>query len=66
MKQPNRQNNIANRPLNAALITFADRIRDGGGIEDIELGMKVVRLIDAAEKSIRAEKPITLDQIWRE
>ena len=66
MKQPNRQNAIKNRPLNAALITFADRIRNGGGIEDIKLGMKVVRLIDAAENSIRAEKPIALDQIWRE
>ncbi|MEC9208466.1 MAG: hypothetical protein VYE62_10920, partial [Pseudomonadota bacterium] len=61
MKQTNRQNAIENRPLNAALITFADRIRNGGGIEDIELGGRVVRLIDAAERSIRSKKPIALD-----
>ena len=61
MKQPNRQNPIKNRPLNAALITFTDRIRKGGGIEDIELGGRVVRLIDAAERSIRSKKPIALD-----
>lgn len=61
MKQSNRQNAIENRPLNAALITFADRIRNGGGIEDIELGGRVVRLIDAAERSIRSKKPIALD-----
>ena len=61
VKQPNRQNAIENRPLNAALITFADRIRNGGGIEDIELGGTVVRLIDAAERSIRSKKPIALD-----
>lgn len=61
MKQSYRQNAIENRPLNAALITFADRIRNGGGIEDIELGGRVIRLIDAAERSIRSKKPIALD-----
>lgn len=65
MKQPGRQNPIENRPLNAALITFAGRIRNGGGIEDIELGERVVRLIDAAERSIRSKKSIALDQISR-
>ena len=63
IEQPGRRNSIENQPLNAALITFANRIRNGGGIEDIELGERVVRLIDAAERSIRLNKSIVLDQI---
>ena len=64
LKHPSQQNTVENQPLNAALITFARRIRNGGGIEDIELGEKVVRLIDAAERSIRSNKQIAIDQIW--
>jgi predicted dehydrogenase len=57
-KQPGAGRSIESRPLNAALIAFADRIRNGGGIADIELGNKVVRLIDAADKSSRSKKPV--------
>ena len=53
---------VKSRPLNAALITFAERIRRGGGIEDIEMGTVVVRLIDAAESSIRFREPISLKE----
>ncbi|PPR11103.1 MAG: hypothetical protein CFH41_01204 [Alphaproteobacteria bacterium MarineAlpha11_Bin1] len=49
---------VKNRPLNASLITFAERIRLGGGIEDIEMGYLVVQLIDAAERSIHSGVPI--------
>ena len=42
------------RPLNAALIAFAARVADGGGIDDVILGTDIVRLIDAAEKSIQS------------
>ncbi|MEE2997719.1 MAG: Gfo/Idh/MocA family oxidoreductase [Pseudomonadota bacterium] len=50
---------VESRPLNAALIAFAERIRSGGGIEDIEMGARVVRLIEAAERSIQVGMPIS-------
>ena len=45
---------IESRPLNAALIAFAARIRGGGGLDDVKLGADVVRLIDAAERSAQS------------
>ena len=50
---------VESRPLNAALISFAERIRSGGGIEDIKMGALVVRLIDAAERSIQSGAPVS-------
>lgn len=65
VKQPGQRNTVQDRPLNAALVAFSERIRNGGGIEDIELGEKVVRLIDAAERSIRLKKRISLVRGWK-
>jgi predicted dehydrogenase len=50
---------VESRPLNAALISFAARIRTGGSIEDIEMGALVVELIEAAERSIQSGVPIS-------
>ena len=50
---------VKSHPLNAALIAFAERIQSGGGIEDIEMGARVVRLIEAAERSIQTRMLIS-------
>ena len=54
--------NTESRPLNAALIAFASRIRDGGGMDDIILGEEVVRLIAAAEESLHSGRPVELPE----
>lgn len=51
---------IESRPLNAALIAFAARIKGGGGIDDITLGANVVHLIDAAERSVNSGDAVQL------
>ncbi|MGB0630092.1 MAG: Gfo/Idh/MocA family protein [Alphaproteobacteria bacterium] len=60
VEQPGIGAGTENRPLNAALIAFANRIRSGGGIEDITLGAKIVRLIDAAQRSVQSGDPVLL------